>query len=382
MRNLLGIIYIVLGSAFLLKPVTALGQGSTCSTIFTAQKGLDFQRRAIIAPPQGYIPYSYWMQELRTSGDVIFSGKHGWVPGSDFLSSNEGDWYNTPFDNKPTDLMIAFGTNSFWEIAVNKKAKNVILGDWSPLPLLAHAFVISPLIRISATPVDFIRYLDGQAPNGTPGDIKQTLYRANMSPELIISQQRVQTLLEDLAAKSEISDVELYFLSQYFWSRTSDQALSASPFRGVRSASFMHLAGFLGYRYAEASEDQLKKSVLHNPFLFTELKKIFTEKRIKYAWTEIANPEFYRKVKATYPDAKDWTVSATNIFDMNYNNHNYETFKRYLESLISIAGITEIKPLTVFRTTSGAPPHGFYRYDVKNVSDIPALDQSLLRKAQ
>ena len=180
-------------------------------------------------------------------------GDHKWVAGTEFLASNERDWAKTPFDDVASDLMIAYGTNSSWEIAANKRVQKLIIADWSPLPILAQAYIIQPLLKISATPQQFLAHLSlkprvwyGHSMDDQP--IRNLLLGADQSSGQL-NATKVRDFLEYLEQQPEITTTELRFLSEYFWSRvTLDRDLSG-PFAGLRDFSFLNLLGHMSWRY-------------------------------------------------------------------------------------------------------------------------------------
>lgn len=334
-----------------------------------------------------------WMNRLRQTslqtGQLIHFGKHRYDSRNAFVASNEFDWHRTPFDGKPTDLMIGFGTNSAWEIAVNKRAKTLIIADWSPEPVLAHAYVIAPLIRISQSPRELILHLAGRRPSDTAvTNIPALLHRYSQS--YLMSREQIHTFLEYLATRSEIRDEELEFLSAFFYSRMSAASymssnirpVSQGPFAKLRDPGFADISLFLAFRYQEVPTKMIGHSVLHNLGNYAELRRMFLENRVHYAMAEITDRSFYQAVQRRFPEATSWTISATNIFDMPYAGHSFQSMQKYFANLIEDGGISSRKTLTVFRTTGFAPPHGFYRYDISSKVNIPRLDEVDSQAAQ
>ncbi|CAN5378207.1 hypothetical protein BH10BDE1_BH10BDE1_21710 [soil metagenome] len=342
------------------------------------------RRRAVLGYPPERSPIQ-WLDILMKSGRLIRAGGHKYDSQSAFVASNEFDWHRTPFDNKPTDLMIAFGTNSAWEIAVNKSAGNLVMADWSPEPILAHAFVFTPLMRIAKTPQELLFLLSARTPDGA--NIHSVdLVLNKLSTHFELPQMQIETYLRYLETRPEISATELEFLAEYFYNRMPlhpvqqlQQMLgggpSPGPFGALRARSFSNFVMFLDARYQDTPLGMRHFSVLHNNDNFAKLRQMYVDNRITYAHTEIADPLFYAAVAAKFPAAKTWTVSISNIFDMNYGDHSFQSMQRYLANLTAAARATQQTPVTVFRTTNFQPPHGFYRYEIKTPADIPKLDE-------
>ena len=372
----------------------------TCEGLFKPQIVDASRRLHAVNGKTPNLSASQWINRLqqtsRQTGQLIYLGKHRYDSRGAFIASNEFDWHRTPFDGKPTDLLIGFGTNSAWEIAINKRAKTMIVADWSPEPVLAHAYVLAPLIRISESPRELILHLAGRRPSETAlTNIPALLHRYSQS--YLMSREQIHTFLEYLATRNEIRDEELEFLSAFFYSRMSATSFMQSPsrqpswigrpvyqgpFAGLRDPGFADISLFMALRYQEVPSKMISHSVLHNPENYAKLRRVFLENRVHYAMAEIADRGFYQAVHARYPSAASWTVSATNIFDMPYAGHSFQSMQRYLANLIEDAGISTGKLLTVFRTTGFAPPHGFYRYDIMSPFNIPKFDEDDSQAAQ
>jgi hypothetical protein len=321
-----------------------------------------------------------WLKRLQASGRLIYEGKHDFVNGTEFLASNEGDWHKTPFDWKPTEVLIAFGTNSSWEIAANKLAKTLVLADWSPLPLFAHAYLIEPLMRISTTPQQLLMHLAGIDPTNAP-PIDATSLATFLAGRFELPTAQIKRFLDYLSAHKEITDEELEFMSEYYRSRDSRGGLlrllgkGAGPFRGLRDPEFANFNLFLELRYAETPTGMLSLSVLHNQKHFDHVRELYVNHHVEYALAGVKDMGLYENVQRRHANAQSWTLSVTNIFDMNYNDLTFPAFQNLLAGVVTTAGISNSKSLTVFRTTNYAPPHGFYRYDIKTAGDIPQTDE-------
>lgn len=329
---------------------------------------------------------------LKKDGQLVYQGDHKYQPGSEYLASNEFDWLGTPFDHKKADTLIAFGTNSAWEIAVDKDVETLYIADWSPYPLLASAYIIKPLIKIANNPKEFIILLSGRIPNEEL--IKESLdevfrlsarYASITNPEKLYE---TRLFLEFLSRHSEISDFELKFMVSYFYGLAENSnSNSIGPFHNLRYASYAKLLNFFDQRYSPTiaramNENVIKTTTLDSASVFSslanfqKLKKLFDGKNVLYGLTSITDIHFYMKVLAA---GKKWNqkyaLSFTNIFDCGYyNGLTLKQMKSLLRKIVTIFKSDITNPLVVFRTAGVAPPHKFHRYDLtttKQVDDIP-----------
>lgn len=359
----------------------------SCQQLFPARS--DFQSRLKIIDENRPLELTEMLFQLRHENQLFYQGKHKYKSGSEFLASNEFDWLATPFDHKPSDVLIAFGSNSAWEIAANKNVKTIYLSDWSPYPLIASAYLISPLIRVAMSPKELIILLSGRIP--TEELLRKSLDKTFAEATLYVSlphkdkTDNTRNLLKYVAEKN-ITDFELRFLTSYFNGLVNYQAgaTGIGPFAKLRSASFAKLLNYYDQRYSPsilsvnnpetfdlAKINQL--SVFSSVKNFWNLKSLYFNKQIKYALTEITDNSFYEAVQKT-ESAKGsfrYTLSITNIFDCgDYNGLTTGDLRDYLTRNTKLFGATELNPLVVFRTSNTQPPHGFYRYDLKSPQDI------------
>lgn len=82
-----------------------------------------------------------------------------------FPASNEIDWLGHNWDDtwntKPAPMVIAFGTNSGWDVAVRLKAKEMVMVDWMLIPLECQEYLLRPLLAISKSRAEFLSNLAG-----------------------------------------------------------------------------------------------------------------------------------------------------------------------------------------------------------------------------
>ena len=96
---------------------------------------------------------------------------------------------------------------------------------------------------------------------------------------------------------------------------------------------------------------------MHNPELYARIHDLYVTGRVEYAITDVGNTDFYAQVASENPGARSWTLSVTNIFDMPYASQTFKTFQLFLKQLLTTAGISSARTLTVFRTSNSKEPH-------------------------
>lgn len=188
-----------------------------------------------------------------------------------------------------------------------------------------------------------------------------------------------------------VSDLELKAITSYFLSALgilgSNDAFG--PFPELHSQQALGILQMIQLRYDHAGgipyNRKLKntefvyqsQSVFHNLEMFRRVKQLYLSESVRYALTAAENPQFYKKVREEFPESNTkFALSLSNIFDCgSYNcltfSNLQETLRRATESLNANAQT----PLVVFRTTNDRPPHGFYRYDISDVSTVPQQDE-------
>lgn len=78
-----------------------------------------------------------------------------------FPASNEFDWAWFPWTPNPVDVVIGFGTNASWDVAIRHGATALVLGDWQPAPLYGQEFLLRPLILLAKNRQEFLSFLCG-----------------------------------------------------------------------------------------------------------------------------------------------------------------------------------------------------------------------------
>ncbi len=254
----------------------------------------------------------------------------------------------------------------------------MVIGDWSPWPVIAQRYLIQPLIRISKSPQELILQLAGipkdQAKDLSLSDAFNLTRKFDGLP---ISRQapEVLKLLNDLAQDPNISEIELKFLATYFRPRLGDNISVGGfgPFQQLRHPTFALLHSFYGKRYSPEVAGSTD-NIFSNQQNFQYLKNLFDSGNVSFGITSVNDMSFYQKVKATkmHGSLKRITLSVTNIFDCGcYNGLTFSDFQKYIRDSLTIFK----SAVTVHRTTNNVPPHGYYKYEVNTADDIPKLDE-------
>lgn len=377
-RTLALIAYILL-STFL----TAAYPAGLCIDLFTKEKLFSSheleQRQQIIKRNHSFRDGSILVEEMAKDGSLIYLGDHQYSPGTEFLASNEFDWaQKSSPDRTETDVVVGFGTNNVWDIALNKKAKHMVIGDWSPWPVISQRFLIQPLIRVSKSPQELILQLAGIPKELAKGlSVSEAFLVTRQFDSLPISRQapEVLKLLNELALDPNISEIELKFLTTYFRPRLGDNASLGGfgPFQQLRHPSFALLHSFYSKRYSPEIAG-VSDNVFSSQKNFQYLKDLFDSGNVSFGITSVNDMSFYEKVKSAKMSGplKRITLSVTNIFDCGcYNGLTFSDFRKYLKEALNIFK----SPVTVHRTTNNVPPHGYYKYEIKTEDDIPKLDE-------
>ena len=381
-QGLLGLLVLLFSLGSLAAPL--------CESVFRDEAHVQKRIESLKSNPDLELPQLLW--QMQSEKKLIYRGKHKYEPGTEFLASNEFDWLATPFDKKPADVLVAFGTNSSWDIAVHKNVKSLYVVDWSPYPLLAHAYIISPLMKIAKTPQEFIILLSGRVPTpelteGRLGDIlqKSNVYSGSKKTEKLAE---TEAFLEYLARREEISDFDLQFLNSYFKGMAGENSApnALGPFKGLRHPNFAKLLSFYHQRYSpdvsadhhigKRTKSSLEEmSVFSSQKNFDKLKSLFDGDKVQYGMSSITDLGVYQAIKGKEAPGLRYSISVTNIFDCGcYNGLTMKDFSSYLHDMTRIFESNDLNPLVVFRTTNTAPPHGFYRYDLKSPADVLWLD--------
>jgi hypothetical protein len=244
-------------------------------------------------------------------------------------------------------------------------------------------------MRISKTPLQLMIHLAGRDPSTAPQNIAVEQAASLLGQRFEMHPREIEAFLDYLSRYKEISDEELEFMSFYFRSRDIRARLmrmlghDLSPFAELRDPGFSNFNLFFQIRYGQVPVRMQGFSVFHNQKNFDHVRGLYVGRHVEYALAGVNDVAFYQNVQRRHPTSQSWTLSVTNIFDMDYNGLAFGDLQNLLANMVTTAGISQSKPLTVFRTTNYQSPHGFYRYDVSGATDVPqhdAVDSKVPRK--
>lgn len=322
-------------------------------------------RRQQIVMQNHHVDLDILLAVMEQKGALVYKGDHQYKMGSQYIASNEFDWQKTPKDYQPTDLVIGFGTNSVWDIAARKKAKKMIIADWSPWPLIGQAFLMAPLLKVATMPEEFVLMLYGLPKQEAHGKSLEQVFDQGKSLNLInplARRESVEKLLNELAKDSRVSELELKFLTTFFRARFSVDPFQGKygPFEDLKDPLMGQVFYFFNKRYHPKLNGN-NDSVLSDKNHFDYIREQFAMNKVQYALTSINDYQFYKKIFKEQSSISNYTLSISNIFDSEYNGFSQNDLKDYLSRVAQLSG----KPFIVFGTTNNQTPHNYYRLDKK-----------------
>ncbi len=331
----------------------------TCRALLTA-----FRQ---IGPQNGPLARSFFTSPALFYNDGVMRTEYN----GGFPASNEYDWHLTPWDTSPTDMVIGFGSNSAWDIAARKRAKDLIIADHIAAPLIAQNYILRPILRLAQTPAEFLAVLAG-APLSEDRKNASLFEMGEYLVGLESDNYRddVEGLLKWMLNQG-ISGNEFRALAGYYVTLASNPTPNrAGVLRAPGIEQVGDLQGFFAQRYLPQlrMEDGFEgpthpeDSFLSSQEAYSRFKALY--ENAKYAHTDFASEEFYRKVKR-YGDQKgyrSYTISLTNIIDTTFSPkshamHQLNLFRQMIYRLFP----KDEYDVTLFMTTSHRMPHGFYR---------------------
>ncbi len=297
-----------------------------------------------------------------------------------FFASNESDWYNTPWDEKPTDVMVGFGTNGSWDLAMRKNAKELVLADWESGPLVGQEFLQRPFILTARNPTEFLAMMAGvplkeSQLNMSLDEFNKMLYTSSWTFEEVHRAQQGYVLrmsTDPRFGQAEIQAVISYYMAIVQGPIANSPAFG--PLRGRGAGEKGYLPVYFGPRYVPsqliaegAPKNLINKaffSILSSQESFARLKMLFENPR--YAKGAIDDLHLYQAVKAE-GDAKgyrSYTFNFTNIPDAISPNGKaaFEYMQRLRAGLYGLFPAPEYD-VTIFVTTNLGPPHHFIRLE-------------------
>ncbi len=339
-------------------PVTEM-----CRALLTARKQIN--------PQNGPLAAAFFTSPTLFYNDgVMRTDADGGYP-----ASNEADWHNLPWDDSPTDLVIGFGTNSAWDIASRKHAKELIIGDHVAGPLIAQNFILRPILRLAQTPAEFFSLISGipipvEMRNSSLFEVGQFLMDKKRTAENF--KAGVKNINEWMQ-RQNVSREELLAVREYYFALTSKR--KPNEF-GVLRGNDIDSAGELNQAFADRYLPQLREeegfsgearpddSFLSSQEAYSRFRNLYAT--AKLAHTDYVSEIFWRKVK-DHGDRlgyRSYTISLTNIIDMSFLSrsqalHQLNFFRHMIYRLFP----QNKYDVTIFMTTSNQAPHGFYRLE-------------------
>jgi hypothetical protein len=288
-------------------------------------------------------------------------------------------------DQSPTDVVIGFGTNSAFDIAVRKDAKALIFADWHPEPLQCIANLITPLALVARSPSEFFSFLamvpiaESQANEPLASLLpllNQSYNHYRFSGRNGAEGPRFNLfsrLVDRLAQDPRISDEQIAFVGLYFNSLLFG---SPSPF-SAKLDIFINY--FLRYSFPASSSQGVDlpfgserfETAFSSLEAFRRLQSLLL--RAHYLQMPILDDDGYAAAKR-FAEARglaSFTLSISNIFDVNYNLRAFGdgALTAFLRRRVAELG-SPARPLVVFRTSQIALPHDYFRYSLESPGDV------------
>ncbi len=307
-----------------------------------------------------------------------------------FYASNEYDWHKTPWDTSPTDVLVGFGTNSAWDLALRKDAKLLMIADHAAGPLIAQNFILRTILRFAETPAHFLALLAGiDLPGDHRGDTLTQFGKYLMKyqtdrtiDEIAMGMREALNLMMTGGASSD----ELQAVAEYYVALITPSPLDQF---GVLRSKNAHLNGpiiqFFVSRYLPQyrkstgfvpATARTKDSFLASPAAFTRFRSLYASSL--YAQTDYLSEDFYRSLKSHGDERgyRRYTFSLSNILDANADSKSeaIESLGRY-RAMINQIFPAPAYEVVIFLTTNDRNPHGFLRFE----RDTPINEDEWIR---
>ena len=318
----------------------------------------------------------------------------------EFIASNEFDYYRSPILRKETDVLLGFGTNSAWDLAIRTNAKKLIIADWAVEPLLVTEYLMRPLIAISRGPEDFISYLSGTPKVSLPKHLSleerfEFHYELLDDPSLKAERKAfINEVLQRIANVGGFSTYHLQFVANYYIQNSAYVAKAKHiqaidnllPSDDIRTkVQTRELFSFFERRYSGADGSLAVKEVesryadplfsfLSSQEAFDRLKKLFQDK-LYYAQASFEDPLIFQEIAnlANEGNYKKISISVSNIPDLieavkrsnSSEKIRLESVPSDLETYIQQTqlglqrSIKNLEPVTFYQTRNTMPPHSF-----------------------
>ena len=364
---------------------------------------IQLQRHRYLPPaPTGKIGEIY--RKFLASNRILFTDRQfDTFDTTPFVVSNEWDAFKAKRDYSRTDLVIGFGTNIGWDIAVQKGASELVIGDISGRPLFGQEFIMRPLLLIARSRADFFAMLTGTnlpssydtaALEDSFKEIDSQLDSFYQSQNFSKRARNYARVQERLAQDPRVTADQQIVLSTFFsvltrsYQETSEYVFFEGTFINLRERMPDQIYMYLQERYqahqiptngGANTEDQI-----HHPYFsafasedaFSRLKHLF-DGHVHYVASGYDTLDMYSAVHAfgARRGAASYTLSLTNILDVLYPNHemaNADALQGLLRQVFPLLA-SEKHPLTVFRTRGTHSEHMFEHHRLGSFNDIDNL---------
>lgn len=352
----------------------AYGEGRNVTGCASAAMGASLSRMPA-AKPRDNGPLA---AALLASPELIYSNGRLDIDDFPFFSSNEKDWHKTPWDTEPTDVLIGFGTNSAWDLAVRKNAKRMVIGDWEMGPLIAQRYLLRPIVKLAATPIEFLHLLFGLWPASNVNSLDQAASAVDaIFDKSVRTLRRGHDELLKRFKKSGASADELRTLKAHFEYLVAPpgHADRAGVLRGFSAQNNAFIGPSFLNRYVPlrqvengAPGDWIARpnhSFLASQSAYDQFRELFLN-RTQLALTAFDDSAFYRQLKAEGDAAgfTRYTFSISNILDAALlgPENSVAAFESYRQMIAEIFPEPKYE-IVFFVTTNWTPPHGFLRLE-------------------
>lgn len=302
-----------------------------------------------------------------------------------FYASNEDDWFRGPWYDSATDVVIGFGTNSAWDIATRRKAKQLIIADWHTEPLIGQYYILAPLLRLAKSPIEFMYLIHGmnyyrESTKSSflhaTSDLANDIVRRQAEYDIHTRAKEIDKILKRLqglgVTQEQLFAIEAYLIEQN--KLTLPMHDHYGIFRGEKAHSLGNLALLFNVRYNPhellrngASPELIRKkdfSFLSSQSSFDRLKRLFAQ--VQLAQSDFMDAQFYQKIKeqGDLKGFKKYTISISNIMDANnmFKTDAIKSLNDFRKMIYEVfpAGQYEV---TIHFTSNFRQPHGFYILD-------------------
>ncbi|MCB0393138.1 MAG: hypothetical protein KDD25_01185 [Bdellovibrionales bacterium] len=311
---------------------------------------------------------------------VLLSAGHSEPnPDFSFVVSNETNFYLREVETEPTDMLIGFGTNSAWDLAVRKNAKHLVVGDWSIIPLIFQWHLFRPLAEVSRTPAEFLSLLGGQVL--PESDSLKTVFAAfkNEIPMDYVN-EFIQTATRKILSHPKNSGEFTAFIVRNYYANLFKLGPPLFEHRRLQNI-FSGIFGYFKRRYDPnlLIEFGADPAIVNHPYFsflssqsaFDRFKRLITG-ALTLVHMPYDDPDMISALEVIARDRgfERTTYSLSNIIDVSTNldpSLGSERFAKFAQMVFNIRGT---RPFQIFQTRSNRDPYGYQQFTIGSVSDI------------